>query len=160
MTRGEIFICGNEPSNFCIVIPRLEVVQPGFRVVVIPAITEGVVCAERGCQGTGDGEELAPRVIGVAYHNRARVVHKADDVVLPVAHVVVFRAVVVHGNEIAARVVGVELLDLVCAAARHLRHEEAAVIAVVCHGAADGLAGTNALLIVGIAHVRAVAGER
>ena len=160
MTRGHIHVRRDESANGGIIVPRLQVIPPGFRVVVVPAITERVVLTKRGCQGAGDSEGLAPRVVRVAYHNRARVVHKADDVVLPVAHVVVFRAVVVHGDEIAARVIGVELLDLVCAAARYLRHKEAAVIAVVCHGAADGLAGAHALLVVGIARVGAVAGER
>ncbi len=159
MPSRHIHVCRYEAANCRVVVARLEVVQPGLRVVVIPTIPEGVVLTECGCQGAGNSEGLAPAVIRIAYHNRAGVVHQTDDVVLSVAHVVVFRAVVVHGDEIAARVIGVELLDLPRAAARYLRHEQTAVVAVVRHHVVHGFAGADALLVIGIARGRAVARE-
>ena len=60
----------------------------------------------------------------------------------------------------AVSIVGVELLNLSRAAARYLRHEHTAVVTEVCHNAVDGLAGANALLVIGVARGRGVAGER
>ena len=44
---------------------------------------------QRGGHGAGGGEQLAPSVIGVAYHLRAGSVYKAGNIPLRVAEVVI-----------------------------------------------------------------------
>ena len=78
---------------------------------------------------------------------------------MAVAEVEVLRAVVVDGNKLSAGVIGVELLDLARAAALHLRHEQAAVVAEGGGDVVHRLARTHALLVVGIARCGVVAGE-
>ena len=70
---------------------------------------------------------------------------------MAVAEVEVLRAVVVDGNKLSAGVIGVELLDLARAAALHLRHEQAAVVAEGGGDVVHRLARTHALLVVGVA---------
>ena len=46
-------------------MPIVHIVQLRFGVVDIAPVAEGVVGAQGGCQGAGDGEGLAPGVIGL-----------------------------------------------------------------------------------------------
>ena len=59
----------------------------------------------------------APTVVAIFYNAVVVAVNEPDDVVLPVADIVVIRAVVVHGDHIAIRIVAEQQL----VAARHLR---------------------------------------
>ena len=95
----------------------VEINLTSLGVVIVASVAEGVVRAQRVCQGAGGGDELAPRIVGIFYHARAAAVHKADYVILAVAEVEVLRAVVVYGNKLPAGIVGVQLLHLARAAA-------------------------------------------
>ena len=148
---GHVNVRRNKPANLGVIIPCRQVVQPGFGIVVVASITEGIVRAQRACQGAGGGDEFAPCIVGIFYHTRAAAVHKADNIILAVAEIEVLRAVVIDADYVAARVVGVELLYLACAAALHLRHEQAPVVVESGGNAVYSFAAAYALLVVGVA---------
>ena len=77
-----------------VVVAGGEIVEAGFGIVVVAAITERVVCAKCSCQGAGGGYQLAPRIVDIFYHTHAAFVHKANYIILAVSQVIVFRAVV------------------------------------------------------------------
>ena len=83
-----------------IVVPALEVVQLRFGVVDITPVAEGVVGAQGGCQGAGDG--FAPGVIGVGNHWASRSVQDGRHIPLQVGGVVVGGAVVGRGMPLAS----------------------------------------------------------
>ena len=56
----------DKPAPPRVIIPALQIVQPRFRVVDIPAVAQGVLCAEGGGQRAGGGQQIAPCVVGVA----------------------------------------------------------------------------------------------
>ena len=47
---GEEDIGGNEPADFGVIVPALEVVEPGFFVIYISTITEGIILSECGSE--------------------------------------------------------------------------------------------------------------
>ena len=70
--------------DFGVVVAGGEIVEAGFGIVVITAITERVVCAKCSCQGAGGGYQLAPRIVDIFYHTHAASVHKAHYIILAV----------------------------------------------------------------------------
>ena len=54
-------ICIDESTNLRIIIPGLEVVEPGFSIVVVAAIPEGVHVSKN----TGLGNDIAPSIVGI-----------------------------------------------------------------------------------------------
>lgn len=91
----------NEPTNGGVVIPALEVVEPGFLVVDIPTVAQRVDI----CQRARSGNDFPVRVIVVACDNVLAGVHNPHHVPLQVGDVVVRRAVVLHGIGQAAGIV-------------------------------------------------------
>ena len=63
------------------------------------------MCSQGACKRAGAGKQSAPTVVGIFYYRIVVAVNEADDVVLPVANVVLIRTVVVHGDHIAVRVI-------------------------------------------------------
>ena len=59
-------ICIDKPAPRRVIIPALQIVQPRFRVVDVPAVAEGVLFAEGARQRAGGGQRVAPCVVGVA----------------------------------------------------------------------------------------------
>ena len=47
---GEEDIGGNEPADFGVIVPALEVVEPGFFVIYISTVTERVILSECGSE--------------------------------------------------------------------------------------------------------------
>ena len=43
---GHVNVRRNEPANLGVVVPCHEVVQPGFGIVVVASVAEGIVCAQ------------------------------------------------------------------------------------------------------------------
>ena len=91
-----------ESAGVWVVVSALEVVQLRFGVVDIAPVAEGVVGAQGGCQGAGDGEGLAPGVIGVGNHRASRSVQDGRHIPLQVGGVVVGGAVVGWGMPLAS----------------------------------------------------------
>jgi hypothetical protein len=50
LAGGEEDIGGNEPADFGVIVPALEVVEPGFFVIYISTITEGIILSECGSE--------------------------------------------------------------------------------------------------------------
>ena len=48
LAGGEEDIGGNEPADFRVIVPVLEVVEPGFFVIDISTVTEGIILSECG----------------------------------------------------------------------------------------------------------------
>ena len=48
LTGGEEDIGGNEPADFGVIVPALEVVEAGFLIIDIPTVTEGIILSECG----------------------------------------------------------------------------------------------------------------
>ena len=53
LTGGEVDVGGDEAAEFGVVISALEVIEPGFLVIHISAIAEGLFRAEGLCKRTG-----------------------------------------------------------------------------------------------------------
>ena len=66
MPCGRIPIRIDKPAPPRVIIPTLQIVQPRFRVVDIPAVAQGVLFAEGGGHRAGGGQQIAPCVVGVA----------------------------------------------------------------------------------------------
>ena len=149
LASRQIAIRIDKPAPPRIIIPALQIIQPRFRVVDIPAVAQGVLCAEGCCHRTGGGQRIAPCIIGVGHDARAAGVDKAGHVALCVLDVEILRAVVVHGQW-AGRVVGkVQLI----AAPRQL-HQLVAQIMVIVRRAVDGLRDALAVGIVAVGDIR------
>ena len=84
----------DEPTNLCVVVSRIEVVEAALVVVIIPAIAEWVIRAESRSKRTGYGKNIAPRVVRIFYHDFARSIQNCKNVVAEIlAEIVVFAAV-------------------------------------------------------------------
>ena len=97
----EYFIGTNKRAHPRIIIPGLEVVKPGFLVIDIASVPEGVLPAEGVGQGAGAGEGIAPGVIGVFDHDLAGIVGDGDNVALGVVKIEVLGAVEANGHGLA-----------------------------------------------------------
>ena len=75
MSRSNTGVRINKPADFRVIVSALQVVEAGFRVVVIPPVAEGIVVGHvRGGGGNGrsgrvgHAQHLAERVVGVLRH--------------------------------------------------------------------------------------------
>ena len=48
LAGGEEDIGRDEPADFGVIVPALEVVEPGFFVIHISTVTEGIILSECG----------------------------------------------------------------------------------------------------------------
>ena len=88
----------DESSGFGVIVSALEVVQPRFGIIDIPAVAEGVEFAQCVGHGAGGGQRIAPCVIGVCHHLHAAAVDQSGHVALRVLQVEVLRAIVGDGH--------------------------------------------------------------
>ena len=145
MPCGRIRIRIDKPTPRRVIVPALQIVQPCLRVVDIPAVAQGVLCAEGGGQRAGGGQRVAPCVVGVGHDARAAGADKTGHVALRVLDIEILCAVAVHGQR-AGRVVGkVQLI----AVPRQL-HQLVAQIMVIVRRAVDGLRDALAVGIVAV----------
>ena len=154
LTGGHIYVGRDEAADFGVVVAGGEIVEAGFGIVVITAITERVVRAKCSCQGAGGGYQLAPRIVDIFYHTHAAFVHKAHYIILAVSQIIVLRAVVVHGYRLAVGIVAEQQRF----SRRYLRHEQTAVVAERCGHSVYCLARAYALFVIGVACGQTVAG--
>ena len=103
--RGE-GIGVQESADLGVIISALEVVESGFGVVDVAAVTEGVQGAEGRCQGACCGKRVAPGIVGVVYYCCAAAVQDSGHVTLEVRHIIVCRAVIVQRQRSAGGIVG------------------------------------------------------
>ena len=105
LTGGEHHIRREESAYVRIVVPALQIIPARFLIVNIPSIPERVEIAQRTRQRAGARDLPAPAVIGVFYYGIVFTVNQTDNIVLPVADIVVICAVEVDGNDISGCVV-------------------------------------------------------
>ena len=67
LSRGSIAVRIDKPSPGGVIVPAVQVVQPRFGVVDIPAITQGIRSAEGGSHGAVGGQGRAPGVVAVGH---------------------------------------------------------------------------------------------
>ena len=148
-------VCIQESAGVRVVVPALEVVQLRFGVVDIAPVAEGVVGTQGGCQGAGDGEGIAPGVIGVGNHRASRSVQDCRHIPLQVGGVVVGGAVVGRGHGNAIGIVG-EVQGV--AAYGHLAELTSVVDIAIGHRAV-GTADSHTVLVIGIGPGGTVLGD-
>ena len=98
LSRGQIRIRIDKSAPPRVIVPALQIVQPRLRVIDIPAVAQGVLCAEGGGQRAGGGQQIAPCVVGVGHNARTAGIDEDGHVALRVLDVKVLRAVVAHGQ--------------------------------------------------------------
>ena len=146
---GRIPIRIDKPAPPRVIVPALQVIQPGFCIVDISAVAQRVLFAEGCGQRPGGGQQIAPCVVGVAHDARAAGIDEAGHVALRVLDIEILCAVAVHGQR-AGRVVGeVQLI----AAPRQL-HQLVAQIMVIIGRAVDGFRDALAVGIVAVGDIR------
>ena len=74
------------------------IIDPGFGIIDIPAVAEGVEFAQCVGHGAGGSQRIAPCVIGVRHHLCAAAVDQPGHVALCVLQIEVFRAIVGDGH--------------------------------------------------------------
>ena len=105
LTGGEHHIRREESAYVRIVVPALQIVPARLLIVDIPTVAERVLCSQGACKRAGAGDLPAPTVIGVFYYGIVITVNQTDNVVLPVADIIVIYAVVIDRRCIACRIV-------------------------------------------------------
>ena len=103
MPCGRIPIRIDKPTPRRVIVPALQIVQPRFRVVDIPAVAQRVLFAEGGGQRAGGGQQIAPCVVGVGHDAGAAGADKAGHVALRVLDVEILRLT----PDVAAVIVGI-----------------------------------------------------
>ena len=138
----------------------MEIVEPGFGIVVIATIADGVDITDMG--GTSDGisiavgygQHLAPCVILVLGEDGAEQIQNPDHITLHIAHIEIRRVVIQESIAFAGFVehIGDEI------AALFLRHHRIAVQVILSDDPANSLFHANAVGVVAIGDGGAVVG--
>ena len=95
-----------ESADFGVIISALEVVQPGFGIVDVATVAQGVQDAEGGSEVAGGGEGVTPGVVGVGDDGCAAGAQDGSYITLQVRHIVVGCAVQGNGERPPGSVVG------------------------------------------------------
>ena len=146
--RGGYYISGiriDKPSPDRVIIPAVQVVQPCFGVIDVPAIAQGIRGAEGGSHGAVGGHGRAPGIVGVGHHLGAAGVHKTGDIAQGIFQVEILNAVIRHGRGTQA-VVG----EVHPVAAPGQVRQGVAQIGIVVRRAVDGLGNALAIGIVAV----------
>ena len=143
----------DKPTELRVIIPAVQIVQPGFGIIVIPPVAEGVLIAHGVAGGVGDGA-FAPGVVAVLSHDLPRGgPDDGNDIPLQVVEVVEQHGTVGEAHALAGAVVE----EPHNAVPGLLRQNLAAVEEEFRGGAVDRLAGADAvgvvLVVVGVAAV-------
>ena len=89
LSSADVDVRADEPAPRRIIVPARQIIQPGFGIVEVTPIAQGVAIAQDACHGAGGGEQLAPSVVGVGHHLRAGGVYQPRNIPLCVAEIVV-----------------------------------------------------------------------
>ena len=58
----------DKPAGVRVIVPALQVVQPGFIVIPVPTVAVRIFLPDRTGQTAANVQQLAPAVIGIGYH--------------------------------------------------------------------------------------------
>ena len=140
-------IRADESPKLWAVVPAIEIIQPGFGIVIIPPVAEGILIAHGVTGGVGDGA-FAPGVVAVPGDHLARSgPDDGNDIPLQVVEIVEQHGPVGKAHALAGAVVeeahnGIPGL---------LRQNLAAVEEELRGGTVDCLAGADAVGVVLVA---------
>ena len=124
-----------------VIIPAIEVIESRLLIVDISTIPQGVDV----CQGAHSGDDFTIGIVVIACNNRAAGVYDVHYVTLEVGHVVVHRAVVLHGIGQAAGII--EEVNGIGSPGH--AHQLTAGVVVAVGSAVHGLAGSQSAGIIG-----------
>ena len=146
-------ICTDEPSKLRVIIAAVEIVQPGFGIVIVPPVAERILIAHGVTSSVGDSA-FAPGVVAVLSHDLPRGgPDDGNNIPLDIVEVVEQHGPVGKAHALAGAVVD-EAHDAV---AGFLRQDLAAVEEKFRGGAVDRFAGADTvgvvLIAVGVAAV-------
>ena len=96
-----VAIGADESTRLRVVITGLQVIEPGFIIVVIATVAQGV----DACHAAGGGNDLAVGVIFVGCYGDSVSVDQPDNIALQVQDIVVICAVVVQRKGFAVGIV-------------------------------------------------------
>ena len=140
-------IRANKPPELRVIIPAVEIVQPGFCVVIVASVAEGILVAHGVAGGVGYGA-FAPGIVAVLGHDLSGSgADDGDDIPLQVVEVVEQHGPVGKAHALAGAVVE-EPHDRIPGL---LRQNLAAVEEELRGGTVDCLAGADAVGVVLVA---------
>ena len=79
----------NKPFYGWIIIPTLEIIESGFRVVVVTTVTDGVDMVQVGGCVIGAVQRIAPGVVDVIGYGSAAGIYDANDITLQIQNIIV-----------------------------------------------------------------------
>ena len=95
----------NKPPELRVIVPAVQVIKPGFGIVIIPPVAEGILIAHGVAGGVGYGA-FAPGVVAVLSHDLPRGgPDDSDDIPLQVVEVVEQHSPVGKAHALAGAVV-------------------------------------------------------
>ena len=145
LPSGSIAIRIDKPPHHRVIVSALEVIEPGFLVVHVSTVAQGV----DACQGSRCRDDLAIGIVVIAGRHRTAGVHNAHYVALEIGDVIVHRAVVLHG--VGCTIGIIEEVNGIGSPGH--AHQLAAGVVVAVGGAVHGLAGSQAAGIISKAQV-------
>ena len=109
MTGTYITVRINKSANLRVVVTGVEIIEPGFRIVVITSVSERVIYSERRSHRARYGQNVAPRIVGISDNNRAGSIQYRKNVVTEIFTEIIVRAVIYYAENASAFVVEILL---------------------------------------------------
>jgi len=115
LTSGSKAVRVEETLDSGVIISALEIIEAGFRIVVVAPVAQGVLGGDGGviALGRGDAEEIAPGIVGILRDGLVGAVKQLHHVALTVDHIVIgiiagLGLVIIppHGQRMSGFVVG------------------------------------------------------
>ena len=101
LTGGGVGVGVDESADGGVVVAGLEVIEPGFGVVDVAAVAQGIDF----CQGAGSGQDLAVGIVGVGGYDLLIAVQDRQNIALEVGDIVVGGAIIGQGVGVTAFIV-------------------------------------------------------
>ena len=80
LAGGEEDIGGNEPADFGVIVPALEVVETCLLVIDISTVTEGIILSECGREWARGWQQFAPTVSSRKPQNASSNFERSQDI--------------------------------------------------------------------------------
>ena len=145
----------NKSPELRVIVSAIEIVQPGFGVVIIPPVAEGILVAHGVAGGVGDGAFALGVVVVLGHNLSGSSPDNGNNIPLDIVEVVEQHGPVGKAHALAGAVVD-EAHDAV---AGFLRQDLAAVEEKFRGGAIDRFAGADAVGVVFVAVSVAAIGD-
>ena len=88
---SNILVRIDKPTRFGVIVPATEIIQPGFNIIIISPIADGVGGGQGGIVSSR-AQQLTPGVVGVGHRQTVARVGDPDYIPLPVEHIVILGA--------------------------------------------------------------------